>query len=426
MRVRLRSWLRNPRARGVLLGCTAGVLALFVVLLMWGVRRVPEGWLGVWSPDGRLAESGSVYLIWNTSSLNLYPTRVELDRATLAVGSGGDALRGVASLRGELVPEVARALASRSKDERTPTEETEQAVLQAIGEKLKVRDALELVESSPFPLETTWLRVAGVERGLRVESSEIDLVSVTSLRVVAWRLMQSKGLDAADAFLVSVMTRRRGDPIPICVRADLARLGGDTNRSELLYLEALELDPLMPEPMAMLVAQAQQRPDGLERSERLLRRALEIEPRSVQHLNWLSLVLARRGDIKGAEAALVRALAISPDSPTTSGNLAALLDRQGRRREAIERLQQALGKNPDEPVLLYNLGSALAGAGELQEALQALQRAERVSPPSEHLYSRLAAVYEMLGNTAQAEEYRKRAEEVHRARMNPLAPEDDS
>lgn len=419
----MRSWLSRPRARLTLM---AGVLAgLVLLLLLWGVRRVPAGWIGIGNPDGRLAETGSLYLRWSGSSLALYPKRVNLDRAALRVATGGDTLRGHASLSGELLPEVARAIASRRGAQATPAQATQAAVLRAINEVLRPRGALNLVESSPFPLEGTWLSVAGVDRGLRVESSEIDLVSVASLRQVAGRLLENDGQEVADAFLVSVMSRRPGDPAPICVRADVARLTGESARAEILYLEALELDPLMPEPMAVLLARSQDSPDALDRSERLLQRALRIAPKSVRHLNWLSLILAQRGDLRGAEAALVRALAIKPDSASTVVNLAALLDRQGRREEAIDRMRQALENHPDEPMLLYNLGSALAAGGDLEGALQALTHAERSSPPSVHLYTRLAAVHEMLGNPQQAGAYRKRVEELQQARRNALAPEGD-
>ncbi len=421
----IRPWLGRPRARLSLIMGALGGLAL-VILLLWGVRRVPAGWTGLWTPDGHLVETGSLYLRWSGSSLALYPKRVNLDRAALRVGVGGDTLHGHASLSGELLPEVARAIASRRAAQATPVQATEAAVLQAINEVLRPRGALDLVESSPFPLEDTWLSVAGVERGLRVESSEIDLVSVVSLRQVAGRLLEDDGQVAADAFLVSVMSRRPGDPAPICVRADVARLAGESARAEILYLEALELDPLMPEPMAAMLARSQDNPDALDRSERLLQKALRIAPESVRHLNWTSLILAQRGDLRGAEAALVRALAIEPESTSTVGNLAALMDRQGRREEAIDRLQQALETHPDEPMLLYNLGSALAAEGDLQGALEALIHAERSSPPSVRLYARLAAVHEMLGNLEQAGAYRKRAEELQQARTNALTPRGDS
>ncbi len=421
----IRVWLGHPRARLALIAGALGGLAL-LILLLWGVRRVPAGWIGVGSPDGRLVETGSVYLRWGGSSLSLYPKRVNLDRAALRVRSGADTLHGQASLSGELLPEVALAIASHPGARATPVQATEAAVLQAINEVLRPRGALDLVESSPFPLEGTWLSVAGVDRGMRVESSEIDLVSVASLRQVAGRLLESDGQEVADAFLVSVMSRRPGDPAPICVRADVARLAGQSGRAELLYLEALELDPLMPEPMAVLLARSHKSPDALDRSERLLKRALGIAPESVRHLNWMSLVLAQRGDLRGAEAALVRALALEPDSASTIVNLAALLDRQGRREEAIDRMQQALESHPDEPMLLYNLGSALAAGGDLEGALEALTHAERSSPPSVRLYARLAAVHEMLGNPEQAGAYRRRAEELQQARRNALAPEGDS
>ncbi|MEE9218239.1 MAG: hypothetical protein V3U98_04150, partial [Acidobacteriota bacterium] len=81
----IRLWLGRPWARLSLITGVLGGLAL-LILLLWGVRRVPAGWIGVWNPDGRLVETGSVYLRWSGSSLALYPKRVNLDRAALRVG----------------------------------------------------------------------------------------------------------------------------------------------------------------------------------------------------------------------------------------------------------------------------------------------------------------------------------------------------
>ncbi|MEE9219004.1 MAG: tetratricopeptide repeat protein [Acidobacteriota bacterium] len=400
-----------------------GALAAFTLglaLTFWIVRRVPEGWTAVRTADGNLLEPGRLYSSWSRSSFELFPSRINLDKAPLQVRApGGEVLDGELSLQGEFLPEVAQALSRESQETGSAEQRTRRAAISAVSAALSSREARELVESSPFSLQTPWLRVAGVERGLRVEASQIDLWSVGSLRAVSATLFRRHGAEVADAFLISLMARRPAHPVPICVRGDLARLQGDSGRAEILYLEALELDPTLPGALAVLVAQPDQSAGQLERTDRLLRRALKVQPESIQHLNWLSLVLARRGDPKGAEAALVRALALDPGEPTTGINLSALLNRQGRSQEAIERLHKVLHRHPDHPLALFNLGSVLADLGQLDEALEMFQHAERVSPPSVRLYARLAAVHELRGEMQEAERYRERARTLREERSGP-------
>jgi Flp pilus assembly protein TadD len=410
---RLRALIERPGGRAALVALV-GAVSLASTVALSSLRRVPEGWIGVRPSDRSLLVAGQRYLALRGSAIELFPLGLEIKGAALQVtASGGEALRGRLDLSGKLAPEVPRALAGSLP----PGERLNAAIVTLVERALATRTASDLVESSPFALRAAWLPVAGVERGLKVITSQVDLVSVSSLRVMASRLTASAGTTAVSAFLDALAARRPRDPAPLCVKGDVARIGGDAARAEALYLEALDLDPTVPEAMEALVALAQQTGENLDRAERLLHRALAARPDSLSHLNWLSLVLARRGDLRGAESALVRALSISPDEPTSAINLASLMDRQGRRTDAIDQLRRVLDKHPDNPVALYNLGSALAEQGDLAGAIATLERAERASPPSVRLYSRLAVAYEQSGDARKATEYRDKAVRVQRARQ---------
>ena len=413
---RLRAWIARPGGRTALVALV-GAVSFATTLALSALRQVPEGWIGVRRSDHSLLVAGQRYLALRGSSVEIFPLSVEIKGAPLQVtASGGEALRGGLDLSGELAPEVPRALAGDDASP-PPGERLRAAIVTLVERALATRAASDLVESSPFALRAPWLPVGGVERGLKVISSQVDLVSVTSLRGMASRLTASSGTSAASAFLDTLAARRPRDPAPLCVKGDVARIGGDTARAEALYLEALDLDPTLPEAMEALVALAQQRGENLDRAERLLRRALAAKPDSLSHLNWLSLVLARRGDLRGAESALVRALSISPDEPTSAINLASLMDRQGRRTDAIDQLRRVLAKHPDHPMALYNLGSALAEQGDLEGAIATLERAEKTTPPSVRLYSRLAMAYEQRGDAKKSAEYRDKAARVQRERQ---------
>lgn len=424
---------RNPRGlsalaerRGfrALAAAVVGLTAFTLTALVTGLRRVPEGSVGVRARDGALLEPGTRYLGWRASAVDVFPVEIDWSGVPVPVETAAGArLRGRLSLRGRLDERVVRTLAAAvPQGNVSPGERTRAAVVEAVGKALALRDARDLVDSSPFALKAPWLSVGDVEQGVRVDASEVDMVSVESLRAVAAQVHRAGGPAAAASYLEALASRRPGDPAPLAVQGDLTRIGGDFARAESLYLQALELDPTLPAPMEVLVVHAQQSGRDLERAERLLRRALEIRPDSLPHLNWLSLLMARRGDLRGAEAALVRALAIAPGDAATAVNLAALMDRQGRRDEAIDQLHRVLEAHPEHPLALYNLGSALAEKGDLDGAVGALERAGRVTPPSVRLYQRLAAVYEERGDLQRAEEYRGRAAALERERQAARSP----
>ncbi len=409
--------LSSRRALAALL---VGASAFSLTLLVTSVRRVPADSIGVRAADGALLDAGRLYFAWRDSAVAIFPLDVDLRALPLQVrGPSGERLRGSLSLRGRLDTAAARALAGADAGAAAPEARLRAAVAAAVAGALGLRETRALVDASPFALQAPWLPVAGVERGVLIESSEVDMVSVESLRAVAARLHEQGGRAAVEPYLTAIVARRPSDPAPLVVQGDLARIEGDGGRAESLYLQALELEPTFFAPMEALVLQAQVSGTNLERAERLLRRALQEQPESVPHLNWLSLVLTRRGDLPGAESALVRALALEPESAATAVNLAALMDRQGRRDEAIAQLRRVLDKHPDNPMALYNLGSALAEQGDLDGAVAAFEQAEKLSPPSLRLYQRLALAHERRGDAAKAQEYRDKLERLQGARRLP-------
>ena len=400
-----------------------GMAAFAATLVVTSLRRVPEGTLGVRGSDGTFLEPGQRYLGWRASSVSIYPARIDLRDVPVPVQSPqGERLRGRFSLAGSVSAEAVRALSGAGGAAGSPEERTRAAITEAVARALALRQARDLVDSSPFAFKTPWLPLAGTQQGLQIDSSEIDMVSVESLRAVVSKLHESGGRAAVEPYLEALAARRPADPAPICVLGDLARIEGQTGRAEALYLQALEMDPTLHPALEVLVVQAQQGGENIDRVERLLRRALDLKPDMLPALNWLSLLLARRGDLRGAEGALVRALALAPDEATTAVNLAALMDRQGRRGDAIDQLNRVLGKHPDHPLALYNLGSALADQGKLEEGIAALEKAEKVSPPSVRLCRRLALAYEKKGDARKAEEYRQKAAAVERSKQGEPAP----
>ena len=66
--------------------------------------------------------------------------------------------------------------------------------------------------------------------------------------------------------------------------------------------------------------------------------------------NNLAKLLARRGNLRGAEKALRRGRTLWPKDPQVLLNLAEVLAREGRRGEARRRFEQLLSEHPNYKV----------------------------------------------------------------------------
>jgi len=80
----------------------------------------------------------------------------------------------------------------------------------------------------------------------------------------------------------------------------------------------------------------------LEEAERLIRRALEIEPDDGFYVDSLGWVYYQRGDYGHAVEQLERAVELAGDDPTVAEHLGDAYGRAGKPREALRLYQDAL------------------------------------------------------------------------------------
>ncbi|MEL6498000.1 MAG: tetratricopeptide repeat protein [Planctomycetota bacterium] len=95
--------------------------------------------------------------------------------------------------------------------------------------------------------------------------------------------------------------------------------------------------------------------DNLEEAERLLRRAIEHDPRFVPAHNNLGSVLLRGNRYYEAATAFERAVTLAPNEPEPHNNLGLVLETVGRRSEAIEPYSRAVELDPQNPEYTGNL-----------------------------------------------------------------------
>lgn len=139
------------------------------------------------------------------------------------------------------------------------------------------------------------------------------------------------------------------------------------------------------------------------RAERILRNALQRNPRSAAHQAYLGHVLHRQEKLAAATAAYRRALDL-PDEKIgvlesshayASDYLGQILKSQGHLEAARIAFQQVVAFKPNSDLAHFNLGQVLKSQGKFTEALAAFRQAIAIAPQ----YG-LTVAYEYLGNDA--------------------------
>jgi tetratricopeptide (TPR) repeat protein len=154
------------------------------------------------------------------------------------------------------------------------------------------------------------------------------------------------------------------------------------------------------------------------RSEELLLKGLETEPRSARL--WLELAFAyeRRKDVAEAERAGRKAVELAPDDPQALNFLGYLFaDYELHLDESVPLIERALEKDPENPYYLDSLGWAFFRLGRLQDAAGALERALGLGGREPEVYEHLGDVYRALSRAVEAKTQYQKALELEPGRQ---------
>jgi tetratricopeptide (TPR) repeat protein len=173
------------------------------------------------------------------------------------------------------------------------------------------------------------------------------------------------------------------------------------------YFDALAIDPSALPPMSELV-NLYSTVKEWARLQRVLDAALTANPKSLQHINWMAMVLLKQDDLVGCERILKSGLELEPASPMLLANLGTLYMKMNRVDDALAAFQKAVEASPASQQAQFNMGSALAATGRFAEALPYLERAEQAGRPGVQLLGTLMIVNEKLGDKTKAAAYRAR------------------
>ena len=119
-------------------------------------------------------------------------------------------------------------------------------------------------------------------------------------------------------------------------------------------------------------------------------KALKINPRSVEALNNIGIILASRGKLDEAVSYFSKALRIQPYDEQTHFNLGLALSQQGKIDDAIKHYIEVLRVNPENEKAHINLGFALQAQGRLDDAIKHFMEALRIRPEDDRAHNNLA------------------------------------
>ncbi|HUF82234.1 MAG TPA: tetratricopeptide repeat protein [Burkholderiales bacterium] len=154
-------------------------------------------------------------------------------------------------------------------------------------------------------------------------------------------------------------------------------------------------------------------PTNYAEREALLRRALALDPNSVDALNWLASAVNGQGRHAEAIEIYERATRIDPLAPAINANLAMWDARSGRAEDAERRLRRLLDVPQPSGMIFGLLFELQFNSGRLVEALQTVKRAMlHISPAQGRAYGSyaLTQAYGTLGMAEQAEYWLARNE----------------
>jgi len=145
----------------------------------------------------------------------------------------------------------------------------------------------------------------------------------------------------------------------------------------------------------------------LGRADKLLRRALELDPDAERVHYWLGHLHYARGEYDQALAAFQRAFELNPSFAPALANAGRALVRLGRPQDGLAAIERAMRLEPNGPVAKFGArlaGEAVLEIGDYPAAIEWLERAAMLDPSNPLGHALLAASYGLAGNGTKASE----------------------
>ena len=119
---------------------------------------------------------------------------------------------------------------------------------------------------------------------------------------------------------------------------------------------------------------------NLQSAETILKRVLQVHPKTLPALHILGLINASQSKHKEAAELLKKASLLNPSDPSIHYNLAKALQESGSNKESIPHHKKAAELSPDNPEIWLNYGKSLALLKHFDDALNAFKKALKIQP----------------------------------------------
>lgn len=189
-------------------------------------------------------------------------------------------------------------------------------------------------------------------------------------------------LDHPDSGLAAfAKSRRLGNKADPEYQAAVAYSALERYREALPYYQKLFPKKRGDAPFLFGYASALERSGEYEEAVGIFRRLLKIDPRHASALNYLGYMFAERGmNLDEAEKLVARALAIEPDNPYYIDSMGWVYFMSGRLEKAVVELERAVSLMPDDSTLRDHLGDAYRAQGQYGKALEQWLKALELEP----------------------------------------------
>jgi len=150
--------------------------------------------------------------------------------------------------------------------------------------------------------------------------------------------------------------------------------------------------------LGALYDESKQRPASIEE----MRKAIDLNPKNAQALNYLGYTYAESGShLDEAERLIKRALAIEPEDGFYIDSLGWVYYQKGEYGKAAEQLEKAVNLTGDDPTITEHLGDAYSKLGRSEQAGQQYEDALRRTTDQEQV-ARLKGKLQALRNVGSA------------------------
>ncbi len=159
----------------------------------------------------------------------------------------------------------------------------------------------------------------------------------------------------------------------------------------------------------LFAAEIHQSGERWEQAIRLVERALEQEPSSIQALFVLGAACERAGRRERSIEIFRRLLALDPEHTPTLNYLGYMWAERGENlEEALDMLRRSVAHDPDNGAYVDSLGWAYFQLGDHDEAQQRLEWAARLLPDDATTLEHLGDLYVRLQNLVRARDFYRR------------------